>query len=529
MRLRLSLQGRVLLLFTLGMTLIVLLSSYLHALFASSDLEEDRYGWAIWRTVDIARKVAATESPNPDELHKNLVFFINSIANRRDFAQVDVYQPTPAGVRRAATSASPTATPLPVLDEHTPDNDLHEMERPISGVVTMEEYRKTGSTLTRYWLITVATKEQAGTGYVTSLVVKNSFNPLVSELQQQHNAILAGVALVCVALAYVLFVHFFKRPARNIVQAMMVARGGNFGARAVVKRDDELGEIGTGFNSMMDDLSARDREREALLARISGFNDQLRGEVARATSELRAVNEELFQSQQQLGRTERLAALGQVAASLAHEIGTPLNSIAGHLQLLARRHPDDGDMQRRVGIIGQQLDFIVQSVRALLQRTHKRRSVLRPTDINGVLRDTLRLVGPTLETHGIAVAASLASSLPPVLADRDSLRQVFLNLINNSIDAMPTGGRVELVSALDADSRLVEVIVRDNGPGIPAEHIDHLFEPLWTTKPTGSGFGLAIAREIMNEHGGGIDVDRTRADGAAFRLRLPLADAPVPA
>ena len=526
MRLRLSLQGRVLLLFTLGMTLIVLLSSYLHALFASSDLEEDRYGWAIWHTIDIARKVSATESVNPEELHKNLGFFISSISNKRDFAQVDVYQPTPEGLRRMATSASsPTATPLPVLDEHTSDNELHEMERPISGVVTMEENRKG----TRYWLITVATKEKAGTGYVTSLVVKNSFNPLVSELQQQHNAILAGVALVCVALAYVLFVHFFKRPARNVVRAMMVARGGNFEARAVVKRDDELGEIATGFNSMMDDLSARDREREALLARISGFNDQLRGEVARATSELRAVNEELFQSQQQLGRTERLAALGQMAASLAHEIGTPLNSISGHLQLLARRHRDDGDMQRRVGIIGQQLDFIVQSVRALLQRTHKRRSVLRPTDINAVLRDTLRLVGPTLDTHGIAVSASLASSLPPVLADRDSLRQVFLNLINNSIDAMPSGGRVELISALDVDSRLVEVIVRDNGPGIPAEHIDHLFEPLWTTKPTGSGFGLAIAREIMNEHGGGIDVDRTRADGAAFRLRLPLADAPVPA
>jgi two-component system NtrC family sensor kinase len=520
MRLRLSLQGRVLLLLTVGMTLIMALSGYLHGLFASSDLEEDRYSWAIGYTVDIARKIAGMESLNPDELRKNLIFFIG---NRRDFAQVDVYQPTGSGLRRAATSAGPNAVPLRILDEHTADNDLHEMERPIAGVVTNEEYRKG----TRYWVISVAMPEKAGTGYVTALVVKNAFSPLVSELQQQHNAILAGVTLVCVALSYMLFVHFFRRPARNIVQAMTTARGGNFGARAVIRRDDELGEIARGFNLMMDDLSARDHERESLLAKISGFNDQLRGEVTRATAELRAVNEELFQSQQRLGRTERLAAMGQVAASLAHEIGTPLNSISGHLQLLARRHPDDADMQRRVGIIGQQLDFIVQSVRALLQRTHKRRSVLRPTDINAVLRDTLRLVGPTLDTHAIAVSASLASSLPPVLADRDSLHQVFLNLINNSIDAMPSGGTVELVSALDPHSRSVEVLVRDNGPGIPDEHLDRLFEPLWTTKPTGSGFGLAIAREIMNEHGGGIDVDRTRAEGAAFRLRLPLADTPV--
>lgn len=520
MRLRLSLQGRVLLLLTAGMTLIVLLSGYLHGLFASSDLEEDRYSWAIGYTEFIAGRVSGMESLNPDELHKNLVFFIG---NRRDFAQIDVYQPAASGIRRAATSASPATAPLPILDEHTADNELHEMERPIPGVVTMEEYRKG----TRYWLISVAMKEQTGTGYVTALVVKNAYSPLVSELQQQHNAILGGVTLVCVGLSYILFVHFFRRPARNIVQAMTHARGGNFDARAVVRRDDELGEIASGFNSMMDDLSARDREREALLAKISGFNDQLRGEVARATAELREVNEELFQSQQRLGRTERLAAMGQVAASLAHEIGTPLNSISGHLQLLARRHPDDGDMQRRVGIISQQLDFIVQSVRALLQRTHKRRSVLRPTDINAVLRDTLRLVGPTLDTHGIAVSASLDSSLPAVLADRDSLHQVILNLINNSVDAMPSGGRVELLSTLDATSRMVEVVVRDNGPGISDEHVGHLFEPMWTTKPTGSGFGLAIAREIMNEHGGGIEVDRTRQEGAAFRLRLPLADTPV--
>ncbi|HEY3962833.1 MAG TPA: ATP-binding protein, partial [Gaiellaceae bacterium] len=330
---------------------------------------------------------------------------------------------------------------------------------------------------------------------------------------------------VCVALSYMLFLQFFRWPAGSIVQAMRVARGGNFGSRAEVHRDDELGEIAHNFNLMMDDLSARDREREALLAKISGFNDQLRGEVARATAELRALNEELFQSQQRLGRSERLAAMGQVAASLAHEIGTPLNSIAGHLQLLARRHPDDGDMQRRVGIIGQQLDFIVHSVRALLQRTHKRRPLLRPTNVNSVITETLRLVGPTLDAHAITVSASLDSSVPAVLADRDSLHHVFLNLINNSVDAMPTGGQLELVSRFDDAARAVEVSVRDSGVGIPDEAIEHLFEPLWTTKTTGSGFGLAIAREIMNEHGGHIVVDRSSRQGAAFRLSLPLADA----
>jgi two-component system, NtrC family, sensor kinase len=522
MRLRLSLQWRVLLLLTGGMTLILFLSGYLHGVIASALIEDDRYNTAIGHTVALAGRIVAQQTfSNADELRREIVLVRDTLVRdaRKDFAQIDVYQTAPDGVRRVATTA-PDAEPLPVLDEHSADNELHEMERPVPGVVTREELRGKS----RYWLITVAMKERTGTGFVSALVFKNSYNPLVQQLQSQHDWVLAGATVVCVGLSYLLFMYFFRRPARNIVQAMTVARGGNFGSRAVVRRDDELGEIARGFNEMMDDLSARDREREALLARISGFNDQLRGEVARATAELRAVNEALFQSQQRLGRSERLAAMGQVAASLAHEIGTPLNSISGHLQLLARRHPDDADMQRRVGIISQQLDFIVRSVRALLQRTHKRRAVLRRTDVNAALGETLRLVGPTLDTHGITVAAAFDPGLPAVMADRDSLHQVFLNLINNSVDAMPAGGRLELTTAIDDKGRRVEVTVRDTGPGIPAETIEHLFEPLWTTKPTGSGFGLAIAREIMIEHGGDIDVDRSAGSGATFRLHLPLAD-----
>lgn len=524
MRLRLSLHWRVLLLLTAGMTLILFLSGYLHGVIASKLIEDDRYNSAVGHTVALAGRIVAQQTINdPDELRRQILLVRDTLVRnaRKDFAQIDVYREMPDGLRRAATTA-PDAKPLPVLDEHTADNELHEMERDIPGVVTMEVEPIPGGP--RYWLITVAMKERTGTGYVTAQVFKNSYNPLVQQLQAQHDWVLAGATVVCVGLSYLLFMHFFRRPARNIVQAMTLARGGNFGARALVRRDDELGEIARGFNQMMDDLSARDHEREALLAKISGFNDQLRGEVARATAELRAVNEALFQSQQRLGRSERLAAMGQVAASLAHEIGTPLNSISGHLQLLARRHPEDADMQRRVGIISQQLDFIVRSVRALLQRTHKRRAVLRPTDINTVLGETLRLVGPTLDTHGITVAAALDPSLPAVMADRDSLHQVFLNLVNNSVDAMPAGGRLELATSLDKNGRRVQVTVRDTGPGIPAETIEHLFEPLWTTKPTGSGFGLAIAREIMIEHGGDIDVDRTATGGATFRLHLPLAD-----
>jgi signal transduction histidine kinase len=494
------------------------LSAYLHGLITRSLIEDDRYNSGVAQTVEIAERIAALDLfKSPDDLSRDVLLVADA---RPEFKQIDVYERTPAGLRLAATNA-PGATRLALIDERTPDNDLGEMEHPLPDVVTMEIVRDGA----RYWLISMAIGGRRG--YVTSMVLKNPYSPLVSQLQVQHDLVLGGAILVCVALCYVMFAHFFRRPARDIGQAMTLARGGNLQSRAAVRRHDELGEIARGFNLMMDDLSARDREREDLLTKIRGFNDALRAEVDAATGGLRAANEALFQTQQRLVRSERLAAMGQVAASLAHEIGTPLNSISGHLQLLARGRPHDADAQRRVAIINTQLDFIVGIVGSLLKRTHKRRGPLRPTDLNALVGEVLRLVGPTLDAHAIRVSTALDPDLRAVLAEHDSLHQVFLNLINNAIDAMPAGGLLTIATRLDADARAAEVSFHDTGTGVASEAMDHLFEPLWTTKETGSGFGLAIAREIMIEHGGAIDVTSGPSGGAIFRLRLPFADVAV--
>ena len=527
MRIRFSLQWRILVLIAGGMTLILVLSAYLHEIITRQLIEDAGYNSALSRTVAIAERIAALQLySNPEALREDIRLVAEAPQDPGEapsehqpfFAQIDVYQPAGQGLRLAATT-TPAASRLRVLDANATDNDLGEMERPLPEVVSMEVLPDG----TRYWLISVAIKERTGTGYVTALVHKNSFSPTSRVVQFQHNLVLLGAIAVCVVLFYVMFAHFFRRPARDIVRAMALARRGNFESRAPVRRHDELGEIARSFNAMMDDLSARDSEREELVTKIGGFNSALRGEVERATAELRAVNEALFQSQQRLGRSERLAAVGQVAASLAHEIGTPLNSISGHLQLLGRRLPGDADAQRRIGIISRQLDSIVDSVRALLRRTHKRRASLRPTDLSALVSEVLRLVGPTLESHRIAAAVGVPRTLPAVLVDRDSLHQVFLNLINNSIDAMPGGGQIEIDANVDAAGGAIDVTVKDTGPGIPADALDHLFEPTWTTKETGSGFGLAIAREIMSQAGGRIDVENASPSGAIFRLRVPLA------
>lgn len=266
-------------------------------------------------------------------------------------------------------------------------------------------------------------------------------------------------------------------------------------------------------------------EREKLLKKVSGFNEELRSQVAAATEELAAANSSLFDSQQRLARSERLAVVGQMAASLAHEIGTPLHSISGHLELLATNHPADADTQRRVRVIHQQVDFIVGTVKRLLEWTHRKRLALRPLDVNEKLREVLWLVGPTLDKQAITVKLSFDEKLPPLRADRDRLQQVFLNLINNSVDAMPSGGGIEVSTRLDESGGTAEIVFRDSGDGIGPDAAEHLFEPMWTSKPTGSGFGLAIAREVMAEHGGSIAMVEGGERGAAFSLTLPLEKA----
>jgi two-component system, NtrC family, sensor kinase len=518
MQLKLNLQWKVLLLVAGTMTAILLASTYLHGLITKSLSEEYRYNNAIRQVVTVANRAQTYNYfTSPADLIQEIQFLVNS---RPEFNQIDVYQPVSDSEKLVATTA-PNAPRLPYLNEQSKDNEFGEMERPLPDVTTFEVERDG----LRHWVITAAIKQGQGRGYVSALVQKNPRTDFVSRLQFQHNILLASASLVSMALLYLLFMIFFRRPARDIATAMAQARAGDLSTRATVRRDDELGTIAAGFNRMIDDIRSRNEERESLLAHVNSFNHELQLEVTRATKELRASNEALFETQLRLSRSERLAAVGQIAASLAHEIGTPLNAISGHLRLLARNHPHDQDTQRRVEIINSQIDSVVKSVRSLLARTQRPRPALEPLDLNELIRELLWLVQPTLEAHAIDVRVNLNNDLPLVPGDRDSLLQLFLNLTNNSIDAMPNGGRLEITTRLDRMARRAELLFSDSGVGIQPSAIEHLFEPMWTTKAAGSGFGLAIANEIAIEHGGKIEIVTGQREGAAFRLTLPVVGA----
>lgn len=521
MPLRLNLQWKLLLLVAGTVTAILLVSTYLHGLITTLLVEEYRYNNSVTQVVTVAKR-AETEGyfGSPQDLLQDIQFLVKS---RPDFSQVDVYQTTPSGEKLIASTA-PEAPRLSYLDTNSSDNELGEIERPFPDVVTIEVDRD-GS---RQWLISAAINEHEGSGYVTALVRKTSNPDFVSRLQSRHNVLLAGGAVVSIALLYFLFAIFFRRPVEDIVGAIDQARGGDLSVRAKVRRNDELGTIATGFNRMIDDMRWRSEERERLLLQVKNFNEQLQESVFAATAELRASNESLVDLQQRLARSARLAAVGQTAATLAHEIGTPLNAISGHLRLLARNSPHDRETQRRVSIINSQLDSVVKSVKGLLARTQRPLPKLAVLDLNELINELLRLVQPILETHNIAVVANVDRNLPLLTGNHDGLLQLFLNLVNNSIDAMPEGGGITVTTRLDRAERKAEIVFRDSGVGIASAAVDHVFEAMWTTKDAGSGFGLAIAREIAREHGGEIEIVAEERQGATIRLLLPLyVEAPL--
>ena len=511
MRFKLNLQWKIMLLVAMSMSLILFASTYLHSSRTRSLIEKDHHDNAVNQTLALADRISKYDYfTNLDDLRQEMQLVAGS---RPDFKQIDIYQNDTDGVHLLATTA-PNANRLFSPTDAKAGSNVGAAAK--SAEISQEN--------TDYWVITTPIANLQHSGFIKALVLRSYRRKLVNSLHRQYNIVLIGAVAASVGLLYLLFVYFFRHPVSEIVHKMAEARKGDLSARAVVRGDDELGEIARGFNELMADIARRSRERENLLNEISDLNTQLVRKVDLATSELQTTNANLIRTQQRLSYSERMAAIGQVTASLAHEIGTPLNAIAGHLQLLARNHPKCPDTQRRLSIINSQLSSIVQTVKGLLERTHRRSIEFQLADINAMLQHLLLLVGPMFDSRKIQISLELDGRLPQVLVDPESIRQVFLNVMNNSFEAMPDGGQIEIITVSLPETEMIEVRFIDSGVGISPEAREHIFEPLWTTKQSGGGLGLAIAKEIIVEHRGKIECVNGRDKGSEFRVRLPTAE-----
>jgi signal transduction histidine kinase len=260
--------------------------------------------------------------------------------------------------------------------------------------------------------------------------------------------------------------------------------------------------------------------------------EEATAELARRNEELKRIYEELFETQKNLARSERLAVAGQLAASLAHEIGTPLNSISGHVQLLARQANGNEASKRRLQIIEKQIENIVRTVKQLLSWTRKFDLRTEPLDLCHLLEESVLISSPALQLRKIKVQTKLDKTCPPIQGDSAYLQQVFLNLINNCMDAMPRGGELRVRLRYPAnraccapeDGGTLAIELEDTGTGMSAETMAHIFEPMFTTKRigTGAGLGLAICHQIVRQHAGSIQVKSEIGRGTCFTIVLPL-------
>jgi two-component system sensor histidine kinase HydH len=242
----------------------------------------------------------------------------------------------------------------------------------------------------------------------------------------------------------------------------------------------------------------------------------------RANAVVQAQTEAIAAARARLAQSEKLAALGQLAATVAHEVRNPLGVMRSAAQTLAETSPDDVDTAQASTFIIEEIDRLANVVNSLLTFARPLHIEARAVDVAELFDRALLLARDELTPKQLRVERTPhAAGLPLVEADPDLLCQVLLGLIANAAEAAPRGSVVSL-EARAADG-LVHLAVIDSGPGIAPELRARIFEPFYTTRPRGTGLGLAIARQIIEAHGGHLDVDAAPGGGARFTIRLPAA------
>jgi two-component system NtrC family sensor kinase len=230
---------------------------------------------------------------------------------------------------------------------------------------------------------------------------------------------------------------------------------------------------------------------------------------------------ELKQTQAQLVQSTKLAAIGELAANIAHEINNPLTTVLGFASFIAERLPADDPTREELGLIQEEASRARDIVRDLLQFSRQRDFMPEPADINTVLEQVVGMVRRQGALNTVTVTEAYVPDLPMIEMDVPRIKQVFLNIINNAVYAMKDGGSLTIGTAAAGEG--VRVAFADSGPGIAPDILGRIFDPFFTTKPevSGTGLGLSVSLGIVQSHGGTIDVQSEVGKGTTFTVTLP--------
>jgi two-component system NtrC family sensor kinase len=301
-------------------------------------------------------------------------------------------------------------------------------------------------------------------------------------------------------------------PIKRLSEAVASFAEGQFGQVVSTKRGDEIGKLVVGFNLMAEKLK-------------KAYAD-LEGKIDASNKELQIAYQMLIQRQEQLIQSEKMAALGQLSAGIAHEIRNPLTSIKIFIQSLEQESDGEENQKEDFRIILKEIDRINEHITLFLDFARPEEPLFQAMNINELVREPLNLLTAKLKKGGIHPVVSLAEDHPPVEGDRKQLAQVVLNLLLNAVEAMPQGGTLTIASTVtvnpESRQEFLQLIVKDTGPGVSEKDRPHLFDPFFTTKAGGTGLGLSVAYSIIQKHKGRIEVESELGKGASFILSLPV-------
>lgn len=302
-------------------------------------------------------------------------------------------------------------------------------------------------------------------------------------------------------------------PIKRLSETVTSFADGNFWKTVSTNREDEIGMLIAGFNVMAEKL------KKAHAA--------LEGKVESSNKELEIAYRLLKQRQEQLIQSEKMAALGQLSAGIAHEIRNPLTSIKIFIQSLEKEMDLDVHQKEDFRIIMKEIDRINENITRFLNFARPEEPLFQKIHTGELVKDTVNLLAAKLKNSGIRLEISFLEEYPSVDGDPKQLAQVVLNLLLNAVEAMPQGGTLTIHSKVkvnpDECKEFLQLIIKDTGHGISEKDQPYLFDPFFTTKSGGTGLGLSIVYSIIQKHNGQIEVESDLGKGSSFILSLPIS------
>ena len=267
-----------------------------------------------------------------------------------------------------------------------------------------------------------------------------------------------------------------------------------------------------------------DKQREFSEEELN-FAIAIAEQCALAIDKARLIEKQQIQYDNLAIQTDKLSSLGRMAAGIAHEINNPLAGILLYSSNLVKKVPETGPLKKGLEVIIHETIRCRGIIQDLLEFSRQREPVKTLADLNGVINKALSILSNEFRLNRVSLEKSLSDPLPNVLIDVNQIEQVFINFFMNAIEAIQGQGQVSVRSYKDEDNQGVVVEIEDSGMGIPQEHLERIFEPFFSTKPKGTGLGLAVNFGIIQKHGGQIRVSSQPGHGTTMTIRLPCDQA----